>query len=116
MPLKSGSSPETVSENIREMKASGHPQEQAVAAAMREKRGDAMVGIDNIQGRFNEIVSRVHAIARDAKKLDDDCDERIKHDDDRSAEGHAEAAEELKKEAEFHDKEAGRPDDDDCAA
>lgn len=35
MPLKRGSSPATISQNIREMHASGHPQRQAVAAAMR---------------------------------------------------------------------------------
>jgi hypothetical protein len=38
VPLKSGSSKETVSENIREMVRAGHPQDQAVAAAMRKKR------------------------------------------------------------------------------
>ena len=45
MPLKAGSSQETVSENISEMVHAGHPQEQAVAAAMRKKReGDNMPG------------------------------------------------------------------------
>ena len=38
MPLKSGSSQEVVSQNISEMVHSGHSQEQAVAAAMRQKR------------------------------------------------------------------------------
>jgi predicted kinase len=59
VPLKSGSGKETVSANIREMVEAGHPQKQAVAAAMRQagksrrdcpqsdyhdacKRGDAM--------------------------------------------------------------------------
>ena len=40
MPLKPGTSEETVSENIKEMKASGKPQDQAVAAAMRKSRED----------------------------------------------------------------------------
>ena len=38
MPLKSGSSRETVSSNISEMVRAGHPQDQAIAAAMRKKR------------------------------------------------------------------------------
>lgn len=38
MPLKKGSSKKTVSHNIREMRRAGYPQNQAVAAAMSEKR------------------------------------------------------------------------------
>ena len=35
MPLEPGSSNETVSKNIKEMMASGHPQKQAVAASLK---------------------------------------------------------------------------------
>lgn len=38
MPLKSGTSRETVSENIRELRHSGRPEKQAVAIALSEKR------------------------------------------------------------------------------
>ncbi len=36
MPLKKGKSKKVISSNIREMMRSGHPQKQAVAAAMRQ--------------------------------------------------------------------------------
>ena len=38
MPLKRGSSEATVSENISEMVRSGHPQDQAIAAAKSQQR------------------------------------------------------------------------------
>lgn len=38
MPLNKGKSNRVVSENIREMVAAGHPQRQAVAAALNQAR------------------------------------------------------------------------------
>lgn len=38
MPLKSGKSKKVISENIREMRSSGHPEAQSVAAALSQAR------------------------------------------------------------------------------
>ena len=45
MPLKKGTSPETVSENIRKEMKAGKPQKQAVAIAMAQKRRSRKDGL-----------------------------------------------------------------------
>lgn len=44
MPLKKGTSRETISENIKELVHSGHPQQQAIAIAMSTARRSAKTG------------------------------------------------------------------------
>jgi hypothetical protein len=38
MPLKKGTSKKTIGKNIKEMEASGHPKNQAIAASLNEAR------------------------------------------------------------------------------
>ena len=38
MPLKSGTSRKTISKNISEMRKSGHPKDQSIAAALEQAR------------------------------------------------------------------------------
>jgi hypothetical protein len=51
MPLKEGKSDATVSHNIREMVKAGHPQDQAVAAALNKKRESMGVRKIAVNGR-----------------------------------------------------------------
>lgn len=52
MPLKKGTSKETISQNIEEMKAHGHSQEQSVAAALHTAHPqggkDGISGVDGV--------------------------------------------------------------------
>lgn len=60
MPLKPGSSQETISSNISEMRAAGHPQDQAVAAALNTAReGMKRGGVKKIKVHKGPIHSSV---------------------------------------------------------
>ena len=50
MPLQNGKSKQVISQNIREMVHAGHPQKQAVAAAMRMAGKTALTGRRRTRG------------------------------------------------------------------
>jgi hypothetical protein len=71
MPLKSGSSDETVSENIGELMKSGRPQKQAIAISL-DKAGKSKKTSDNAEPEEGQMAQGdVRAIAAMAKKIDE---------------------------------------------
>jgi hypothetical protein len=65
MPLKQGSSDKTVSDNIAELVKSGHPQNQAVAIAMKEagKDKEASAGVQS-KGRVSSMAEKQILVRR----------------------------------------------------
>lgn len=76
MPLHEGSSPETISKNIREMIGSGHPQKQAVAAALhnaKDAKWKVTVELNFTSGEETNNIREVTASdADEAKKKAED--------------------------------------------
>jgi hypothetical protein len=80
MPLEKGSSQAVISHNIREMVEAGHPQKQAVAAAMREagkSRNDT------------SILAKLDAIATSCDRLHARIDARSRRDESEKAKENA---------------------------
>lgn len=59
MPLKKGKSQATISQNIREMMAAGHPQKQAIAASLQTARESKAAGGDAKKTHVGPIHSAV---------------------------------------------------------
>ena len=57
MPLRKGKSEETISENIKEMQASGHPHDQAVAAALHNAHPNGGMAEGGFAGLFDRLKS-----------------------------------------------------------
>lgn len=74
MPLKSGSSQKTISKNISEMVHAGHPQDQAIAAALNQARKTREEGGPTSWGLQTEMQRISRARANYAKALAEDVD------------------------------------------
>lgn len=54
MPLEHGDNPETIAHNVKEMVKSGHPQRQAVAAALHEAKDSLKRMEDTVSNKRND--------------------------------------------------------------
>jgi hypothetical protein len=74
MPLESGSSRATISHNVKEMVESGHPQKQAVAAALSKSRGDTIpAGLNTV---IDAVCSMCDSVDKMTARLGAHCDDR----------------------------------------
>lgn len=73
MPLKSGHSTKTISHNIREMEAAGHPHDQAVAASLHNADDYADGG--EVDGERDAMLDELAGECMDA--IDKDDNERF---------------------------------------
>src|SRR6185312_13418723 len=72
MPLERGTGPATIAHNIAEMVRAGHPQKQAVAAAMREARGDMDCDrLDTMLSACDALTRRFDALVEGRKTPDE---------------------------------------------
>jgi len=68
MPLKEGKSQKTIAHNIREMEASGHPHDQAVAAALHN--ADYAEG-GEVDGEYDDLMEEMAMEAMHAIEMKD---------------------------------------------
>jgi len=87
MPLKKGHSPEVVSSNIKEMVKAGHPQKQAIAAALSMKRKyKKMAHGGELHDVDHHDEKKPNVMMADGGVIREDYDEGLSSDNDEQAE------------------------------
>ena len=85
MPLEKGSLKETIGNNIAELRRAGHPEDQAVAIAMKEagkSRSDETQGEQQSEdARMSSIEGRLQGIERAADEMRQRADSLVRRAD-----------------------------------